>query len=151
MYSSATAREKKKKSEFVLLDGKGDNSIRRGGLSIQKPSTLLPLPRLAAQTAALVSSLGRGVKRRYGLTIFNLGQISLACSVFTLGWTMTSSPVAPGGQSQGFFFFHFAAFLGLSLTGYPVDWRGDLVLVPGLQAIHRAQDLGGVAACAGGI
>ena len=42
--------------------------------------------------AALVFSLGRGVKRRYGLTIFMSGKISFACSVLTLGWTMTSSP-----------------------------------------------------------
>lgn len=43
-------------------------------------------------TAALVFSFGRGVNLKYGLTILKSGNSSLACSFFTLGCTMTSSP-----------------------------------------------------------
>ena len=35
------------------------------------------------------------------------------------------------------------------ITGDPVDWRGDLVLVAGLQRVDNAEDLGGVAAGGG--
>jgi hypothetical protein len=37
-------------------------------------------------------SFDSGVNRRYGLTILICGQMFFASSVFTLGWTMTSSP-----------------------------------------------------------
>ena len=44
------------------------------------------------QRPALVCSFGKGVKRRYGFTILRSGYCSFACSVLTLGCTMTSSP-----------------------------------------------------------
>lgn len=37
------------------------------------------------------------------------------------------------------------------ITGNPVDWCGDLVLVSGLQRIHNSQDLSSVAAGRGGV
>lgn len=46
----------------------------------------------ASQTAALVSSCGNGVKRRYGLTTLILGNSFSASGLLTLGCTMTSSP-----------------------------------------------------------
>lgn len=39
-----------------------------------------------------MSSFGRGVNRRYGLTTFIFGNSFSASSPLTLGWTITSSP-----------------------------------------------------------
>ncbi len=58
-------------------------------------------PILPHQTAALVFSFGSGVYRRYGLTILMSGQISFACSVLTVGCTITSSPAKVISEAVG--------------------------------------------------
>jgi hypothetical protein len=78
--------------------------------------------------------------------MFILGKSFSASSPLTDGWTMTSSPVD--------FVSHLLVVMfhasGL-LTRNPVDRSGDAVLVASLEGVDNAQNLGGVAASAGGV
>ena len=98
----------------------------------------------SSHTAALVSSRGSGVKRRYGLTMVILGKSFSASWPLIVGCTITSSP----GICQ-----HASWTLRHTreLTRQPVDRSGDLVLVACLERIDDAEDLGGVATGAGGV
>lgn len=103
------------------------------------PNKCRPMHEPSKPHFALVCSFGRGVNLKYGLTIFISGQIFLASSVLTLGWTITSSPANLSAA---------ATRDGLSLvkekpwhTWGPIDWGSDFVLVACLQRVHDAQYL----------
>ena len=89
------------------------------------------------QAPALVCSFGRGVNRKYGLTILIFGHSSFACSVFTLGATITSSPAKLSAAAT-------REAVKEPHTWYPIDGGGDLVFVACLQRIHHTQYLGRV-------
>jgi hypothetical protein len=78
--------------------------------------------------------------------MFILGKSFSASSPLTDGWTMTSSPVNFVSPSL-IVMFHASKLL----TRNPVDRSGDAVLVAGLERVDNAQNLGGVAASAGGV